>query len=352
MKSHIYAEGTGDEAKWNEFEDKLIREELLPEIMELIKPTLSQVKSPLSININYDPNGNIAVTATRNCIQASVPVGSTPSAYEEKAAYPEQATTVSEPLLSDEPEEQEVEEAEEETPTTEEPQRRKKKSVGFSVTFGDGTHIHERKAVQTWTKTLQKIGLDNIINNQRKHEAWHNVDGKNICIVDRVETVRTSDNASPQTLIDGYYVMTQLSNMQKVKDIESLGRLWPKLKIKVLWDEPTAQEDETSGNDIQDDGANDQTIKELARRYMQQNVSERTANGYISVLDNPVRRFIQDKIETSADSIFSYTTAEDVKLVIDMLNSDNDFTKENETRHNSMTAALSQYLKFIISRES
>lgn len=233
MKSHLYTEGQGDEAKWNEFEDKLIREELLPEIMSLIKPTLSQVKSPLSINICYDPNGNLAVTATRNCIQASLPVES-PNAQHEEAS--DEPSVVSEPFIIEEEQPEEVSDSED-TPESTEPRRKKKKSVGIVVKFKDGTVIHERKAVRTWIAALQKIGLDNIINNQRKHEAWHNVDGKNICIVDRVETIRSSDNASPQTFIDGYYVMTQLSNTQKMKDIEALGRFMPHLGIKVFWEE-------------------------------------------------------------------------------------------------------------------
>lgn len=242
-----------------------------------------------------------------------------------------------------------------------EPKKRKKKakSIGFSVSFADGTVIHERKAVRTWIETLRKIGLDNIINNQKRHEAWHNVDGKNICIVDRVETIRSTDNASPQELIDGYYVMTQLSNAQKVKDIESLALLWPKLKIKVTWDQPLQVTSDESTGDLRQRAAKQQPrineeakyyllpIKEQARMYMEQNVTESTANNYINILDRAVRKYITEKIDSVADSIFSYTTTDDVALVIDMLNSDEEFRTDNSKRHNSMTAALNQYLKFI-----
>lgn len=86
--------------------------------------------------------------------------------------------------------------------------------------------------------------------------------------------------------------------------------------------------------------------------YMEQHIAERTANSYISVLDNAVRRHISEKIDSAADSIFSYTTVEDVKLVMEMLTSDEDFKKENATRHNSMTAALGKYLKFVKSTEN
>lgn len=355
MKSHLFIEGQGDETKWNEFEDKLIREELLPEIMSLIKPTLSQVKSPLSISISYDPNGNLAVTATRNCIQASVPVDSHYVQYEEPTDEP---SLVSESSVAEE-EHPDEESDSEDTPEPTEPLRKKKKSVGFVVTFKDGTVIHEKKAVQTWLNALRKIGLDNIINNQRKHDAWHTVDGRNICIVDRVETVRSSDNKSPQTLIDGYYVMTQLSNEQKVKDLESLAEFMPKLGIKVTWDneeEPSATDDATPTvapmpartSNLTEEELADTSIRGEFRRFMSQNVERQTANNYIYVLDNHVKPFILNEVDASAnDSIFSFETVEEVELCIDILKSCTAFMNENARKHNSMTAAMGKYLKYI-----
>lgn len=353
MKSHLFTEGLGDEAKWNEFEDKLIREELLPEIMSLIKPTLSQVKSPLSINISYDPNGNLAVTATRNCIQASLPVGLEHHIYNK--VEEENVETVAESEETETAEETDVKEVLEDS----QPKFTKKKSVGFSVTFKDGTVIHERKAVKTWIAALKKIGLDNIINNQRKHDAWHTVDGKNICIVDRVETVRSSDNKSPQTLVDGYYVMTQLSNEQKVKDLESLAEFMPKLGIKVTWDseeEPSATDDATPTvapmhartSNLTEEELADTSIRGEFRRFMCQNVERQTANNYIYVLDNHVKPFILNEVDASAnDSIFSFETIEEVGMCIDLLKSNTAFMYENAHKHNSMTAAMGQYLKFI-----
>lgn len=234
IKSQVFDTNV-DSSRWDAVEEKLIREELLPELMDLLKPVLSQVKSPLALNISYDPNGNLAINVTRNCIQSVEKMNVVSKDKDKNIVEHDECS----PSIVSEPEAKEdTIQNEEETAPTEQKElvvRKKSKSVGFSVSFGDGTIIREKKAVKTWIKTLQKIGLDNIINNQRKHDAWHTVGGKNICIVDRVETVRSSDNASPQTFIDGYYVMTQLSNSQKVKDIEALAELWPKLKMKVIW---------------------------------------------------------------------------------------------------------------------
>lgn len=352
IKSQVF--DGDDSSRWDAVEEKLIREELLPELLELMKPLLAHVKSPLSINISYDPNGNLAVTATRNCIQASLPVKSIDTPIEE---VPDEPSIVSK--LSVEEEQMEEEGDSIETQESTEPLRKKKKSVGFVVTFKDGTVIHEKKAVQTWINALRKIGLDNIINNQRKHEAWHTVDGKNICIVDRVETLRTSDNKSPQTLVDGYYVMTQLSNEQKVKDLESLAEFVPNLGIKVTWDNddetpvaeaatPTVTPKPAPTSNLTEEELADTSIRGEFRRFMCQTVERQTANNYIAVLDNHVRKFILNEVDVSAsDSIFSYATTEEVELCIDSLKASTAFMNENNRKHNSMTAALSQYLKFI-----
>lgn len=259
MKSHLYTEGQGEEAKWNEFEDKLIREELLPEMMALIKPLLSQVKSPLSVQINYAPNGSLAITATRNCIQAAMPLEAqeTPTPQEVTAEEPDEATM---PTVADDvPQEEELDADVMSEPI--EAQRKKKKSVGIVVKFGDGTVIHENKAVQTWLKALRKIGLDVICNNSRRHEAWHVVDGKDICIVDRVQTFRKDTSESPQTAVDGYFVMTQLSNLQKIKDLNALGVFLPNLGIKVEWE---GEDDDATEAD---DGVAAEVVRNNSRQY-------------------------------------------------------------------------------------
>lgn len=116
------------------------------------------------------------------------------------------------------------------------PPVQKSKSIGFSVSFRDGTIYHEKKAVNTWIFALKKIGLENIWNNRDQHRAWHKVNGRDVCIVERTETRRNSDGKSPQTFVDGYYVMTQLSNDQKVNDLKSLSEYLPQMGIEIVWE--------------------------------------------------------------------------------------------------------------------
>lgn len=328
--------------QWELLEDQLLKEELLPELIEQLKSVLSKVKSPLMFNGSYDPNGTLSVSFTRNCMQVSMLSAAQKviqneqivGAIEESHEYiigAEQDTTNNE------------EEAHE-------PRNTRAKSIGFSVSFRDGTVFHEKKAVNTWLLSLKKIGLETICNNRSKHTAWHRVNGQDICIVERSETMRDSDGRSPQTLVDGFYVMTQLSNDQKEKDLLALGEYMPKLGIKVIWDDDVEKSNEGPAKTpvVNEDASHwNYPIKEQFRSFLARQKSASTATSYTSTLDNAVREWINKEVDANADSVFSYTTSEDVRLCIDMLNASDDYVAENDRKHHSMSAALNQYLQFI-----
>ena len=342
-KASLQEEGNPIDPQWEMLEDQLLKEELLPELIEQMKMVFAKVKSPLMFNGSYDPNGCLSVSFTRNCIQMSTMGPYTvmtsraqsnvtiKEAGEDVAAEPE--TTGNEDVVDDEP------------------RITRSKSIGFSVSFRDGTVFHEKKAVNTWILALKKIGLENICNNRSKHNAWHRVAGQDICIVERTETVRDSDGKSPQTLVDGFYVITQLSNDQKAKDLLALGEYLPKLGIKVIWDDETQ---ETTEKPVINEEASrwNYPIKEQFRSFLSKQKTEGTANSYTSTLDNAVRQWISKVVDEHADSVFSYTSAEDVRLCIEMLNSSPEYVAENDRKHHSMSAALNQYLKFIEEWES
>ncbi len=231
-KASLQEEGKPIDSQWEQLEDQLLKEELLPELIEQLRIVLSKVKSPLMFSGSYDPNGCLSVSFTRNCIQMSTitPFMSKTSNMQDIVSDEEKGEDiVAEPetIVNDEVVENE-------------PRFTKAKSIGFSVAFKDGTVYHEKRAVNTWILALKKIGLEMICNNRSKHTAWHRVNGQDISIVERTETIRDSDGKSPQTLVDGFYVMTQLSNEQKEKDLLALGEYLPKLGIRVIWDEVTS----------------------------------------------------------------------------------------------------------------
>lgn len=336
-KASLQEEGKPIDPNWEQLEDQLLKEELLPELIEQLKIVLSKVKSPLMFSGSYDPNGCLSVSFTRNCLQMST-MG--PSTFMTSRTQGDVTTVetgedvVSEPGITDN-----------EDVVEDEPRISRSKSIGFSVTFRDGTVFHEKTAVNTWILALKKIGLENICNNRSKHTAWHRVAGQDICIVERTETVRDSDGKSPQTLVDGFYVMTQLSNDQKEKDLLALGEYQPKLGIKVIWDD----EQETTEKPVINEDAKRWMlpINVQFEMYLSEHVAPATANSYISTLNNHVSKWIKKEVDEKAESIYSYTTAEDVQLCIEILNASREFSAENARKHNSMSAAINQYLKFI-----
>lgn len=342
-KASLQEEGKPIDPQWEQLEDLLLKEELLPELMVQLKTVLSKVKSPLMFSGSYDPNGCLSVSFTRNCLLLS-----TLSASQTAIQRLQGIAAAEEDSSVDIATAQET--TEDDTVATPEQRFSKAKSVGFSVSFRDGTVYHEKKAVNTWILALKKIGLETICNNRSKHTAWHRVNGQDICIVERTETIRDSDGKSPQTLVDGFYVMTQLSNDQKEKDLLALGEYLPKLGIKVIWDDevediaekpakiPAVNEEASHWN---------YPIKEQFRSFLARQKSAGTATTYTSTLDNAVREWISKEVDEHADSVFSYTSSEDVRLCIDILNSSAAYVAENDRKHHSMSAALNQYLLFI-----
>lgn len=84
---------------------------------------------------------------------------------------------------------------------------------------------------------------------------------------------------------------------------------------------------------------------------MSEHEAKITADKYISTIDNALRQWIKKVVDEHAESIYSYITAEDVRLCIEMLNSSPEFVAENNRKNHSMSEALIQYLKFIEERE-
>lgn len=68
QKAALRENGEQASVEWEVLEERLIREEVMPEVLQQLRNTLSQVKCPLMLNVNYDPNGTLAVSFTRNCM--------------------------------------------------------------------------------------------------------------------------------------------------------------------------------------------------------------------------------------------------------------------------------------------
>ena len=70
-KASLQEEGKLIDSQWEQLENQLLQEELLPELTEQLKTVLSKVKSPLMFSGSYDPNGCLSISFTRCCTQLS-----------------------------------------------------------------------------------------------------------------------------------------------------------------------------------------------------------------------------------------------------------------------------------------
>ena len=93
----------------------------------------------------------------------------------------------------------------------------------------------------------------------------------------------------------------------------------------------------------------DNPIKEEFRLYLSERL--KSASNYMSVLDRRVSEYIRRLVDPNADSIFSYTTTEDVEKCIIILENSDEFNMANERSSGLMHAALQQYLSFICIHE-
>ena len=155
------------EQKWEALEEKLLREELLPAIGNALKPLLKDVKTPLTINVNYMPDGTLAMSFTRNSLMMTMTdIMVTEAPKDESTPLPVEKDMVEEPRPAEVENLQTV--VEEEKPvdyviatfpdgtTVNLPKKTLKR---YKVVFPDGTVFDEGEGKSTLIKVLFKILL-------------------------------------------------------------------------------------------------------------------------------------------------------------------------------------------------
>lgn len=169
------------EQKVGELEEEIIKKEILPVVTETIEPALKQVQRELVLVVEYHPGEPISVALSRKAKINEI-IG---------------AKTLTQ-----------------QKDTAEGPKYTKAKSVGFSVKFPDGTIFCEDKAVDTFIKSLKKIGLKRIAADENcpMHSQYKVVD-----------TRERTDQPKTQRYVDGYYIFIKISNGDKIADLEIIS---------------------------------------------------------------------------------------------------------------------------------
>jgi hypothetical protein len=92
------------------------------------------------------------------------------------------------------------------------------------------------------------------------------------------------------------------------------------------------------------------SIRDEFTHYLYKAKSEKTAKNYLRYIDKPIRKYINIIIDTNADSVYTYTTLEEVRSCISKLKDCEEFISDNLRWHHALTAALTCYVNFIESK--
>lgn len=218
--AHKAALNEQNDPRWEQIEDQLLKEELLPEIIDHLKTVLSKVKSPLVLNINYSPSGELSVMFTRNCIFSSAGKCESVDSIVMPQPTPEDSSTETELSPDPDPQAEHREGGEHKKPVED----RADKTV-LRVTFPDGTVIADKKAKVTFAESIKRIGL------MRVRSL-----GLTFCHVPLVSNTLDKKYANQQTPVgSGLYVMTHSSTQDKKKQLEKISdQLHLGLKVEII----------------------------------------------------------------------------------------------------------------------
>lgn len=174
------------EELWKVKEETLLQDELTTVIRESMAQELSEVRSPIRVTIDYEPNGDIAVKVSIKGTDDTSEVIETPASVGEQPAGQSASKSYSQ----------------------------RSESVGFTVKFPDGTVVQRKNAKETMIATLKVIGL-------HKAAAFRGRTFKGFPLVGRNR--RTDVDFKCQELVDGWYIYINMSNDTKIEMLRQIS---------------------------------------------------------------------------------------------------------------------------------
>lgn len=174
------------EELWKVKEETLLQDELTTVIRDSVAQVLSEVRSPIRVTIDYEPNGDIAVKVSLKETDDTSEVIETPSSVGEQPAGQLASKSYGQ----------------------------RSESVGFTVKFPDGTVVQRKNAKETMIATLKVIGL-------HKAAAFRGRTFKGFPLVGRNR--RTDVDFKCQELVDGWYIYINMSNDTKIEMLRQIS---------------------------------------------------------------------------------------------------------------------------------
>lgn len=353
------------EQKWEALEEKLLREELLPAIGNALKPLLKDVKTPLTISMNYMPDGTLAMSFTRNSLMMTMTDSMVLEApKDESTPLPVETDMVEEPMPAEADDLQTV--VEEEKPvdyviatfpdgtTVNLPKKTLKR---YKVMFPNGTVFDEGEGKSTLIKTLRKIGLKRICK-----EAQH-VEHSGYKLVGTIpfRDDKGIIDKNKQDFVDGYYVFKNTDTPDKILDILEISRKFG-IGVKVYSYEgvnltdvvtikdarkKTAEKKLATSNVLDNPLPQNATLKERFEKWLYEKMSASGAKTYMSSLNNAVKVEINKYVDANADSVFSFTTLEEMQTCMELLESNDDYVALDVYKHHALNAPIRKWMDFL-----
>ena len=348
-------------------EEKLLREELLPEVGKALLPLLREVKTSLTLNINYMPDGVLAMSFTRNSMMVKIPK-EVENVENEKnsddyASPIVDSTEVEEPMPTD------VEQTSDEDDTANDEQKNGNYVIvffpngnevklststlkKFRVVFPDGTAFCETQGRVTLKKTLRKIGLKRICKEatEIQHAGYQLVS----TIPCRDETGKFQNNKQDQ--VDGYYMYKNTDSKDKISDILKLNRKFS-IGLKVYSfegvdltdavDFKEKREYDKKKDTIYIPKSDNATIKDLFEEWLLKEMKQSGARTYLSTLNNSLKVIINKYVDENADSVFSFTTVSEMEMCMELLESNEEYMALDAPKRSSFNGPMKKWMQFL-----
>lgn len=190
-----------------QLEDQIIAEEILPAISESVAPVLSSLRRPLTLVVDYDPEGGITVKTTRGEV---VVKENTAKKYQIPSTKKVVKVAETEPTGD--------------APKPKEPIKRAP-ATGLCVWVSKEEFIQEKKAALTMVKVIELAGVEKV--------AALNIPHDGDKLVSRTRHPLYSGNQ--QALSKGYLLNTHSSTEAKKRQLERiLAFLHLKWKVEII----------------------------------------------------------------------------------------------------------------------
>jgi len=168
-------------------EDQLIAEEILPAISESVAPVLGTLRRPLTLVVDYDPEGGIVVKTTRGEV---VVKENTAKKYE----IPSTKKVIKVAEVNDDP-------------------IKRSPATGLCVWLPNGDYIQAKKANLTMVQAIKMTGVESVAKLQIPHDGDYLVS----------KTTHPKYSGEQHQLSSGYLLNTHSSTETKKKQLEKIS---------------------------------------------------------------------------------------------------------------------------------